>query len=192
MSRTDTRRVLAGIVATAAVAFVLTGCAPAQEPTGKYPDLSLAETKSPTQLLRNEAASRIPEDVIEEIVHSQDISSNCITPENDPDGLIRSWDSSVRIGITAAHGAETQSIVDDLAQSFVDQGWDKGTFGVASIIDLTSETSPVSIHVSVTKADAETGEGGAIQLTASGPCVETDGGESDEVKNLEKRAEQEG
>ena len=192
MSRTVNRRFLAGVVATAAVALVLTGCTTEPPATGKYPDLTLAETKSPTQLLRNEAASRIPEDVIDEIVHSQDISSNCITPENDPDGLIRSWDSSVRIGITADHGAETQSIVDDLAQSFVDQGWDKGTFGVASIIDLTSETSPVSIHVSVTKADAETGEGGAIQLTASGPCVETDGGESDEVKNLEKRAEQEG
>lgn len=192
MSRTDFRRVAAGLAAASAFALLLTGCSSAPETNGKYPDLSLAETKSPTQLLRNEAASRIPEDVIDEIVHSQDISSNCITPENDPDGLIRSWDSSVRISITAAHGAETQSIVDDLAQSFVDQGWDKGTFGVASIIDLTSEKSPVSIHVSVTKADAETGEGGAIQLTASGPCVETDGGESDEVKNLEKRAEQEG
>jgi hypothetical protein len=192
MSRTDSRRVFAGLAAIAVAAIALTGCSSEPAQTGKYPDLTLAETKSPTQLLRNEAASRVPEEVIEEIVNSTDKSTNCITAESDPDGLIRSWGSSVRIAITPEHGAEVQSIVDDLAQSFVEQGWEKDTFGVATIIDLASPKSPVSIHVSVSKADAETGEGGAISLTASGPCVETDGGESDEVKNLEKRAEQEG
>jgi len=192
MSRTESRRVLAGLVATAAVAMVLAGCSSAPPAEGKYPDLTLAETKSPTQLLRNEAASRIPEEVIEEIVNSTDKSTNCITAESDPDGLIRSWGSSVRVAINAEHGSEVQSLVDGLAQSFVDQGWEKDTFGVDSIIDLASPKSPVSIHVTVSKADPETGEGGAISLTASGPCVETDGGESDEVKNLEKRAELEG
>jgi len=174
-----------------AVSVALSACSPTEAPTGKYPDLSLAETKSPVQLLRNEAASRIPEAVIEEVIHSQDVSTNCMTEETDPDGLIRSWDSSVRVMINAENGEDVQGIVDDLAASFVEQGWEKGTFGVASIIDLSSETSPVSIHVSVSKADAETGEGGAIQLTASGPCVETDGAESDEVINLEKRASEE-
>jgi len=191
MSRTKQVRVVAGLLTMLAVSVALSACSPAAEPTGKYPDLSLAETKSPVQLLRNEAASRIPESVIEEVVHSQDVSTNCMTPETDPDGLIRSWDSSVRVTINAENGADVQGIVDDLSASFVEQGWEKGTFGVASIIDLSSETSPVSIHVSVSKPDAETGEGGAIQLTASGPCVETDGAESDEVLNLEKRASEE-
>ena len=176
-------------MAAAAVATVLSGCSPAEAPAGKYPDMTLGETKSPVQLLRNEAAGRIPEELTDGIVKSSDQSTNCITPESDPDGLIRSWDSSVRIAIAPEHGAEVQDIVDELAESFVAQGWKKDTFGVASIIDLSSEKSFVAIHVSATKADAETGEGGAIQLVASGPCVETDGRESTEVINLGGRGD---
>ena len=191
MSRTKQARMVAGLLAMLTVSVALSACTPAEAPAGKYPDLTLGETKSPVQLLRNEAAGRIPESVIAEVVHSQDVSTNCMTEETDPDGLIRSWDSSVRVTINADNGDNVQQLVDDLADSFVEQGWKKGTFGVASIVDLSSDNSPVSIHVSVSKADAETGEGGAIQLTASGPCVETDGAESDEVLNLEKRASEE-
>jgi hypothetical protein len=180
---------MAGVLVAAAATTFLTACGEGESKVeSKYPDLTLAETKSPVQLLRNEAASRIPEDVIAEVVHSQDISSNCMTEETDPKGLIRSWDSSVRIAINAANGPEVESIVDDLAGSFVDQGWEQGTFGTASIIDLTSATSPVSIRISVKKADEVTGEGGTIQLTASGPCVETNGKDSDEVLQLEQGA----
>jgi len=191
MATTNRIRVLASVIAVTAALTSLAACAPNEAPAGKYPDLTLGETKSPAQLLRNEAASRIPESVIAEVVHSQDISTNCMTEETDPKGLIRSWDSSVRIKIDAANGPNVQGLVDDLAQSFVDQGWEKSTFGVASIIDLSSPSSTGSIHISTAKADAETGEGAQIQLTASGPCVETDGADSDEVLNLEKRAAEE-
>jgi hypothetical protein len=177
------QRVVTGMLGMALVVLFVAGCAGTAQPEA-YPDLSLAETKSPTQLLRNEAASRIPVEFIEVVDHAQDGSKACQTAERDPDGLIRSWDSSVRVSLKTDQAARLDTIVEELVKSFELQGWQRGTFGGATIIELTSEDSPVSIHISSVQPD-DAGVGAKIQLSAGGPCVETEGAESDEVLQLE-------
>jgi len=185
MSTGFTTRVLGALAATAVAGLLLSGCS--ADGGGEKAQLTLAETKSPAQLLRNEAATRVPETVIDEVLKSQDFSSACQTEETDPKGLLRQWDSTVRLGINAANGARTKEILDELANSFVEQEWKLGNFGGSSILELTSPDSPSVMHLSMVKADEETGEGGVIQITSSGPCVNTDGTDSDEVRILEER-----
>lgn len=182
-----TPRVFTLLLGMAALALSVSACGTSTE-SESYPDLSLAETKSPTQLLRNEAASRIPVEFIDVVDHAQDVSKGCQTDERDPDGLIRSWTSSVRVSLKTEHGLQLDTIVDELVKSFELQGWNRGTFGGATIIELSSTDSPVNIHISSVQPD-ELGAGAKIQLSAGGPCVVTDGEDSDEILQLEGSSE---
>ena len=179
------RRSIIGFTAVAIAITGLTACAGESE----APDAStmtLAQTKSPAQLLRNEAASRIPDTIVDEVAQSTDESTACETVEQDPDGLLRKWDSSVRVVLSEEGGEDVSAIVEDLVASFTDQGWARGSHG-GSIIKLTSETSPTTIHISSVAANAEKGTTSIVQLKASGPCVTTEGTESAEVVDLEAR-----
>ncbi len=179
-------RRLSGIAVSAAfvASLLLTSCATEQEDQNDaFPDLTLAETKSPVQLLRNETASRIPAKLIADVEQTEDVSFACVTPENDPKGLIRSWRSRVRVELVPT--ASATDMLKDLVASYVAQGWKEGTYGSATIIDLTRDDSLTTIHLSTKKADADAGVGPVVQLQVAGPCVKTAGGESDEVKLLE-------
>jgi hypothetical protein len=180
-------RAFSGLVVLALSVATLTACSTPPVDSA-YPDMTLAETKSPVQLLRNEAAGRIPAELISEVVAARDQSTSC-QMASDPEGRIRSWGSSVRVSLTDAAGKDVESIVDDLVASFEEQGWEAGIYGVSSIVDLTSKDSIVAIHISPVAGDEETGAGAKVQLTVSGPCVVTDGAESDEVLDLERREE---
>ena len=166
-------------IAVALVAGMLTACA---DPSGDV--LSLVETKSPVQLLRNEAASRVPTDLVKDVIKEQDGSTPCRTVETDPDGLLRSWRSVLRLELQNDTAVDPQAVIDDLASSFVDDGWEQGSFGVVSIIDLRRPGSETQIHISMSDADQEAGAGAEVQLTVSGPCVMTAGATSDEVTQL--------
>ena len=85
---------------------------------------------------------------------------------SDSEGTIRSGGSSVRVSRTDAAGEDVESIV-----------------------ELTSKDSIVAIHISPVAGDEETGAHATVQLTVSGPCVVTDGAESDEVLDLASRTE---
>jgi hypothetical protein len=84
---------------------------------------------SSPQLLRNEAAGRIPVEFIEIVVHAEDLSKDCHAVERDPDGLIRSWNSSVRVSLTTDHGFKRGAIIDELAKCCGVHGWGRGTLG---------------------------------------------------------------
>ena len=161
-------------------ALVLTGCAD----TASSDTPTLAETKSPVQLLRNEAASRVQESQIEQVLNTQDESTNCRTPETDPEGLLRSWRSTSRLQLVYSPSVEVSAVVDNLAESFVKQGWDRGIYGTASIIELTRAGSETNVHISIKKANEEDQVGAEIQLAVAGPCVMTGGKESGEVRDL--------
>ena len=170
---------LTGVIAVALLAGALSACADSSDnaPT-------LVETKSPVQLLRNEAASRVPTDVVKDVIKEQDGSTACRTVETDPDGLLRSWQSALRFELRYDPAIDPQAVIDELASSFVDDGWEQGSFGVVSIIELTRSESNTKIHISASDADEEAGTGGEVQLTVSGPCVMTSGATSDEVTQL--------
>lgn len=193
---------LASRIAGLAIAMVaITGLSACASPTstvpGEYPDLSLADTKSPAQLLRNEAANRIPEDVIDEIIESEDISVPCLNENDDPEGLIRSWHSTADVLIIDDGAADVKQLVKDLVASFEEQGWTARTLGgnvnVASRL-LESESSLADIQVTGFEPNPDQATTGleeqvdqlTVQIQVHGPCVRTGGPESDEVTSLEK------
>ena len=163
------------------VVAVLSACTSAPTTPAQ---LTLVETKSPVQLLRNEAVSRVPADDIEGIVKQQDESTACRTPETDPKGLQRLWRSTVRFELKDDPSVDPQSVIDELAASFVDDGWAQGTFGVATIIELTRPGSETKIHISLSPGNEAAETAAAVQLSVSGPCVMTAGAESKEVLDL--------
>jgi hypothetical protein len=191
----DQRRHLA--LALVGIAVVgLAGCAAPDTIPGDYPDIALADTKSPTQLLRNEATDRLPAEVIDQITESEDTSVACLSETDDPKGLIRSWHSTADVTIVNDGTADVDALVDDLVASFVDQGWTARALGgnasVTSML-LESDSSLADMQISglvpnpdqASTALEQTVTQLTVQIQVHGPCVRTDGPKSDEVLDLE-------
>jgi hypothetical protein len=149
--------------------------------------LTLAQTKSPVQLLRNEAANRIDSFIVETVNETQDLSTACKTEKVDPLGLQRSWTSSVEVSLKEGSAWRTSIVADELVASFEEQGWvaSRGAPSAVTYTALKSDTSAATIGISVTNEDAATGTPAKLQITTKGPCVTTGGAESDEVTRLE-------
>lgn len=191
-------RVVVGAFAAALAVGSLTGCggaAPGSEvPAGNYPDLTLAESKSPAQLLRNTAVSRIPTEVILNVGTDTDGSEACLTTEEDPNGTIRRWNSSVDVNLRLPEAPNTDAIVASVISSFTDEGWmaQSITGSTANnqahlLTNGTSETASVSL-AQVRVEGIITGDktSSFIRIEAIGPCVVTDGENSSEVTQLGK------
>jgi hypothetical protein len=195
------RKFLGALIAIAILsAPALTGCAgeqaAAETVPGEYPEVTLAETKSPVQFLRNDAASRIPTAVIDTVEGTVDESVACLEESEDPDGLIRSWHSSALVTIVSGSAWRIEAIVDNLIQSFTDQEWAARSLG--ETVDfrssmLTSKTSMAEIQVIGERPDPEQTEGSeaadgeqvTVEIQVHGPCVRTEGSGSEEVLKLE-------
>lgn len=196
MVKEDLTRTLVGLTIGALSVLGLAACAgPGATVAGDYPDVSLAKTKSPAQLLRNEAAARLPADVIDEIIESEDASVACLSEEEDPDGTIRSWHSTVDVLISGE--TEVAPLVKDLVASFEEQGWvGRDLGGNASAIKklLESDGSLADMQISGFTPDdgatsvslEESVEQRTVQIEVHGPCVRTDGAKSEEVTSLQK------
>jgi hypothetical protein len=177
------------ILATVGVVVVVSSvgaCASAADsPTAEaVSDVTLAQSKSYAQLLRNEASSRLPEIVLKQVAESSDVSVAC---DDDPAGLSRSWSSSMSILVTNSTAARIQEVANDLADSFVAQGWkakqaDEST-DTHIVTTLRSATSLADIAITATSK--ATDQVPSIQITATGVCALTEGPESDEVTMLE-------
>jgi len=165
---------------------LLSGCA-ASAGTGAGARATLAETKSAAQLLRNEAASRLPDIIVKEVNETTDLSESCKPVADDPEGRERSWLSTTSILLTNSQSARIDKVSQELAQSFVDQGWVEGSEASANqtLIALTNTASLARIEFSV--EPKAKGQQPAIRISTTGPCVTTAGIDSDEVKKLEGR-----
>ena len=156
---------------------------------------SLADTKSPVQLLRNEAASRIPPAAIDAVGETEDVSKPCESEADDPDGLRRAWHSSTQVVVEAASAWRVDAIVDGIGTSFADQGWtvtpvDDGdlTHGLTLTREETASELRVSAHrpeAGTAAPAADSAEPVTIDVASHGPCVDTAGADSDEVTELE-------
>lgn len=172
----------AAAVTVAALAFVVgvTGCSESSSSS------SLTDTKSPTQLLRNEAAQRLMTGTDESIAEQQDYSAACKSEAEDPKGLYRSWRSTLLAAVPHDSAIGVDQFVGALATSFSEDGWvfseDHGGDTAAKVTTMTKTSSIVTIKFTSTE---DTGDGATIYIEASGPCVLTQGPESDEVKALE-------
>lgn len=178
------RKWVAGVAIALVTATLLGGCA-SSEPANV---LTLAGTKSPVQLLRNETASRVPTTMIEEVTGSEDTSVACKTVESDPNGLVRKWKSSVLITIKTGSAWRTLDVADDIAQTYVDEGWtsSRGFDSTVTVTVLESERAATDIEIQATEA-ADGKTGASLRVTTTGPCVVTKGAESPEVRKLENR-----
>jgi hypothetical protein len=139
--------------------------------------------------MRNEAASRVPSGAIGSTDQVEDTSIACKTEAADPEGKQRSWRSSVLISIEEGSAWRVANLGDDVAASFVDEGWSlsKGPQSTTTNLLLENPGSAASITLSVTEPGEDGKTGASIRVVATGPCVETDGTDSQEVQQLEKR-----
>ena len=191
-------KLVATTFALAIALGTLTGCGEAAPGSdvgnGEYPDLSLAESKAPAQLLRNTAVTRIPADVVLNVGTDTDGSIACLSESEDPDGTIRRWDSSVDVNIVLTEAKNTQAIVDEVIKSFTDGGWMSQAITGAKANSqahlLTNGTSSAaSVSTSQIRIEAViAGDQGSsyIHIDSLGPCVVTDGADSAEVLELGK------
>lgn len=173
-----------GIAVALSAVLLLSGCAGDTAASGS----TLTETKGPTQLLRNEAASRIPTGSIDELADETDSSVPCKTEDEDPDGLYRSWQSSILATIDADAAWRVAQIGDDIAASFIDDGWFvSGTKDGENTTTLTRPGAVSTLVFTTVEGDAD-GVGASVQIDALGPCVLTEGPDSSEVTRLEAAA----
>ena len=168
-----TGRNVAPLLISISLAFLLAACGTDAETT-----VTLADSKSPVQLLRNEVASRIPQDVVQQVVN-EDYSEACGADES-----IRSWHSAVRLEL-GADAAAVEQLIDELSLSFEEDGW-IATPGNERLEQkqavYTRGGTAAEIHIT---ADDRAGVGHAVVVSVFGPCVQTDGPDSDEVTSLE-------
>ena len=171
--------------------LMLTGCAASAPGTadaadGAYPDVSLAETKSPVQLLRNSAASRIAPEVIDSVVETTDESRACLSAAEDPTGTVRYWVSGADIDVVRWHAWRVDEIAKILVGTFIETGWRTSTVAGDNGADATLlETNSSSAKIRVEAVGTEDDSAATIHITTEGPCVKTDGADSDEVKTLD-------
>ena len=144
---------------------------------------ALIDTKSPTQLLRNEAAQRLMTGTDESVAEQQDYSAACKSEAEDPDGLYRSWRSTILAAVPEDSAIGVDQFVGALATSFAEDGWVlTETQGDVKVSSMTRSDSIVTLKFSSTE-----GDDASVYIEASGPCVLTGGPDSDEVKKLEGR-----
>jgi hypothetical protein len=181
--------ITAGFSAIALVA-TLSGCAASNSSgsTGSSSsNLTLTDTKSPTQLLRNTAASMLHQENISNMTNTEDVSVTC-----DKDPKVRSWHSTITAGVDVAHESTLATTSSDLVQSLVDKGWkaEVGEVEGGTEVKLTKAGSVSVIHVQAlpsTMGALRAAHGAQIVIEVDGPCVKTDGPDSTEVKTLEGR-----
>ena len=169
-------------------AGLLAGCASPTSTSGspddEYPDLSLAETKSNVQLLRNSAESRIAAEVIDSRAET-DASVACLSAADDPDGTVRRWLSSTEVKLVRWHAWRVDAVADILIDTFVAQSWSTTDVEGQHTDAATLLTSGKALgEIQVEAAGTEDNSAAAIYITVTGPCVRTDGADSDEVADL--------
>ena len=182
MVNVDRARRASALIIALAVVSSLAACASSEE------GIRLADTKGPTQLLRNDAAARVPSDWILTLGEKGDGSVGCAL-DNDPDGLMRKWQSSTVLEIDSSSADDVQRISADLSESYIEEGWDEflsqGTG--SSTRTLKKDGSRTQLVITTTEDADGDGLGASIGIDVLGQCVKTDGPESDEVKQLGTR-----
>ena len=168
---------------------VLVGCAAqtsvANEATAdEYPDISLAESKSNAQLLRNSAETRISEEAVEGRIES-DASAACLDHAEDPEGAIRRWVSTTEVSLVRWHAWRVDDVAEILIDTFVDQSWNSIEIEGVHTAEARLLTSGKGLaEIQVEAVGTADDSAATLYVTVSGPCVRTDGADSDEVTAL--------
>lgn len=166
-------------------ASTIAGCGSSGIDVAQYGDFTLLETKGIVQVMRNDVAGSIPALVVVGTRDSTDLSIACFPDSNDPDGLVRAWQSTVQIDIVETAAGGVWGVFDRLVTSYQNKGWKVENVDVADTsqaVRLTSGSIAAEIQLSIPEDKSP-----VIGLVATGPCTATAGADSDEVKLLEGR-----
>ena len=89
--------------------------------------------------------------------------------------------------VTNSTAARIQKVGEDLADSFVAQGWKaKGESESTETVRVTELSSATSLaDIAITATSKAPDQPASIEIVATGVCALTDGPESDEVTMLE-------
>lgn len=147
--------------------------------------VSLADTKGPTQLLRNDAASRVPSDALLTVGTKGDEPLGCAL-EDDPDQLMQKWHSSIVLEINSGAASTVGAVSDALSASYTDEGWDEflSEGSGSSTRTLEKNGSRSQLIIETTEDTDGDGLGASIAIQVFGECVKTGGPDSAEVKQL--------
>jgi hypothetical protein len=171
------RSALTAAIIGGVLASVLAGC------SSDDGGVSLADTKGPAQLLRNSVAGKIPTDLVASQGDTEDNSEACSS-----DGVKRSWHSGVLLNLNPDHGSQAFEVLENLGRNLSDDGWtgeESSPSGKIHELRLTSTRTQSVIRITATLPADSDGNGASVQVAVNGPCVATDGPDSDEVKHLE-------
>lgn len=187
MIKGDHTRSIAGTALAVLCVLTLVGCAGSASSAknsveGDYPDVALNTSKGATQLLLNDLIGRVDSSQLESLGEQTSVSMACLSTDKDPDGTIRRWDASVQVHFV--HPEYAQQIADEIIRSYIDLEWGRqavtGATADSQAALLTNFTSLAKVQIEVNSI--------GILFDATGPCVRTDGQDSDEVKTLEGRS----
>jgi hypothetical protein len=162
-------------------ALALAACSGASPSTDEVE--TLAETKPPVQLLRNNVAGHIEHDATEGVTKVEDSSVAC----DDPDGLIRMWRSTALLELVADHAENVTATARAMGAELVDHDWtavETAVSGSALTLELTNPSSRALIRITANEDADGDGRGATIFVVVTGPCVTTDGPGSDELAEL--------
>ena len=159
--------------------LLLSGCS---TDSGGSDALSLGDTKSAAQLWRNTISGKISSDITAAISNVTDASETC---DGDSKGLMRLWRSTALTELTADAAGKVDLIQQSISGAFVSKGWDSTSEQLSDTSTLVKLENPTSLAtIEITSTAAEDGAGATIYVNIAGPCVETDGPGSDELKQL--------
>ena len=168
-------------VIVAAIAVGISGCAAADTAEAT---LSLAETKSAAQLVRNSISGQISPEITAAVTDVTDASETC---NSDSKSLMRLWRSTARTELTPDAAGKVMTIQQTIAGSFVSKGWTSESVKLSdssTIVTLTNPSSLAVIDITATTDDDGVGTGATIFVDIAGPCVKTDGPGSAELQQL--------
>jgi hypothetical protein len=166
-----------GLVSIALASTVALGGCTASDDTG----ISLADTKSSVQLMRNDVTGKVSDEVTKEVTEVGDGSVGC------GDEFNRRWRSTALIELLPDSSSKIDAIAQTLQGLFVAKGWVSGAKpggdGI-TIYKLTSPDAQSTIDLTATELGESGKDGATIHVEINGPCVLTEGPGSDELARL--------
>lgn len=168
-------------ITVAVIAIALSGCAADETAEAT---LSLADTKSAAQLIRNTISGQISPEITAAVTDVTDASETC---NSDSKSLMRLWRSTARTELTPDAANKVTTIQQTIAGSFVSKGWTSESEKLSdssTIVTLTNPSSLAVIAITATDDDDGVGTGATLLVNIAGPCVKTDGLGSAELQQL--------
>ena len=111
--------------------------------------------------------------MLNDAIDTTDESHACLEADEDPSGTLRSWTSGTVALINNSFAARVDSIATDLADSFVEQGWEATTTSDGGTVRVSLIRPPTLARIEIEATEKNAGVRAQIAISVTGPCVET-------------------